>query len=220
MSAPTTFAELARALHHRRHSEALALIDGLLAQMPDSNSLQRQRLLTAEALAEEEAAAVQPPELVRVDAALFSFDQQRDCNAPAPDLRTLGFAPLLDAASPAFSRQGLSPVLIRFFGDDGGDSVVLRFSAVLQQRPTHLLACASMFSDGRVLLTQREGDWAVAAHARLDVHRLPQRASLTELVTRHAGRCATVLRNEPALARRPLLGLGDCDRIWRTITTD
>lgn len=218
MSAPTTFAALARAMHHRRHREALALIDDLLARWPESASLQRQRAGCLEAIAQEEAASLQPPELVRVDARLFSFDQQRDCNAPAPDLRALGFAPLLDASSPAFSRLGLAPVLIRFFGDEGGDSVVVRFSAVLKQRPAQLLACASAFSDGRVLLTQREGDWPVVPGAALAVLRLPGHASLTELVARHAGSCATVLRNAPGLARRPLLGLGDCDHVWRAIT--
>ena len=116
MSAPSSFAALARAMHHRRHREALALIDDLLARMP-SASLQRQRAACAEAIALEEAASVRPPELVRVDASLFSFDQQRDCNAPAAELRTLGFAPLLDASSPAFSRRGLAPILIRFYGD-------------------------------------------------------------------------------------------------------
>lgn len=220
MSAPTTFAALARALHHRRHREALALIDELLAQRPTSASLRRQRADCLEAIAQEAAATLQPPELVRVDAGLFSFDQQRDCNAPAPDLRALGFAPLLDAASPTFSRLGLAPVLIRFFGDDGGDSVVVRFSALLQQRPAQLLACASAFSDGRVLLSQREGEWAVAARPPSAVQRLPQRASLTELVARHAGACASLLRSEPGLARRPLLGLGDCDHIWRVIAAD
>ena len=220
MSAPSTFAALARALHHRRHREALALIDELLAQRPTSASLRRQRADCLEAIAQEAAATLQPPELVRVDAGLFSFDQQRDCNAPAPDLRALGFAPLLDAASPTFSRLGLAPVLIRFFGDDGGDSVVVRFSALLQQRPAQLLACASAFSDGRVLLSQREGEWPVPARPTLTVQRLPKRASLTELVARHAGACASLLRGEPGLARRPLLGLGDCDHVWRAIASD
>lgn len=220
MSAPTTFAALARAMHHRRHREALALIDELLAQQPASASLRRQRAGCLEAIAQEEATSLQPPELVRVDARLFSFDQQRDCNAPAPDLHALGYSPLLDAASPTFSRRGLAPVLIRFFGDEGGDSVVVRFSAVLQQRPAQLLACASAFSDGRVLLTQREGEWPIPARPASALLRLPQRASLTELVARHAGACATLLRSEPGLARRALLGLGDCDHVWRAIAAD
>lgn len=220
MSTPSTFADLARALHHRRHREALALIDALLAQMPDSNSLQRQRAMCAEAMAEEEAAAVQPPELMRVDATLFSFDQQRDCNAPAPDLRVLGFTPLLDAASPAFPGHGMAPTLIRFFGDEGGDSVVVRVATILRHRPLQLLACATAYSDGRVLLTQRDGEWPLKSHPFLVVHRLPPHASLTELVTRHAGRCAIALRNDPALARRPVLALGDCDLVWRAIVAE
>lgn len=217
MSAPSSFAALARALHHRRHREALALIDALLAQMPDSAGLRQQRRLCSEALTEEESAAVQPPELVRVDAALFSFDQQRDCNAPAADLRLLGFAPVLDAASPSFSRKGVAPVLIRFFGDEAGDNLVVRFSAMLAQRPAQLLVCASLFSDGHVVATQREGDWPVAARPMVSVHRLPQRTSLVELVTRHAGQCATHLRNDSSKSQRALHTLADCDRIWRTL---
>lgn len=217
MSAPSTFAALARALHHRRHREALALIDALLAQMPDSARLRQQRAWCTEALAEEEAATVQPPELVRVDAALFSFDQQRDCNAPAADLRLLGFLPVLDAASPSFSRKGVAPILIRFFGDEAGDNLIVRFSAVLAQRSAHLLACASRFSDGHVLFTQREGDWPIAAGPAVSVHRLPQRTSLVELVTRHAGLCATHLRNDASLSRQALHHLADCDRIWRAL---
>ena len=220
MSAPSTFAALARAMHHGRHREALALIDGLLADMPDSPGLRRQRAACVDALAAEEAAAVQPPELVRVDAALFSFDQQRDCNAPAADLRPLGFQPLLDAASPGFSRRGLAPVLIRFFGDEAGDNLVVRFSTVLQQRPAQLLACASLFSDDHVVVTQRAGDWPIAARPDVSVHRLPPQSSLVELVTRHAGLCATRLRQAPSISRRPLHGLADCDRIWRALAAD
>jgi len=219
MSAPSSFAALARAMHHRRHREALALIDELLAQMP-SASLERQRAACAEAIALEEAASVRPPELVRVDASLFSFDQQRDCNAPAAELRTLGFAPLLDAASPAFSRRGLAPILIRFYGDESGDNLVIRFSAVLQQRPAQLLACTSMFSDGHVVIAQRDGDWPVPTAAGIDVSRLPQRASLVELVTRHVGHCATHLRRSPDLTCRPLRTLADCDRVWQSIAAN
>ncbi len=220
MSAPSSFAALARAMHHGRHREALALIDALLAHMPDSAGLQRQRAACAEAIALEEAASVRPPELVRVDASLFSFDQQRDCNAPAAELRSLGFAPLLDAASPAFSRRGLAPILIRFYGDASCDNLAIRFSAVLQQRPAQLLACASVFSDGHVLIAQRDGDWPVPSGVGVGVTRLSQRASLVELVTRHVGHCATHLRNNPGLTCRPLRTLADCDRVWQAMTPD
>lgn len=215
MSTPPSFAALARAVHHGRHREALTLIDDLLAHMPDSAGLRRQRAACTEALALEEAASMRPPELVRVDARLFSFDQQRDCNAPAPELRALGLTPLLDAASPSFSRRGPAPVLIRFYGDESGEILVIRFSAVLQQRPAQLLACASMVSDGRIMLAQRDGDWPIAARDGLDVLRLSQRVSMAELVTRHVGRCATWLRTVPGLTYRPLRTLADCDHIWQ-----
>lgn len=229
MASPQAFAELARAMHHARYREALALVDALIVRMPESASLRRQRAECLAAIERDEADehgsdmpahAVGGPTLIRVDATLFSFDQQRDCNAPAAELRTLGFAPLLDAASPAFSRRGLAPILIRFYGDESGDNLVIRFSAVLQQRPAQLLACTSMFSDGHVVIAQRDGDWPVPTAAGIDVSRLPQRASLVELVTRHVGHCATHLRRSPDLTCRPLRTLADCDRVWQSIAAN
>ncbi|MBK6435480.1 MAG: hypothetical protein IPF83_06130 [Rhodanobacteraceae bacterium] len=173
MASPQAFAELARALHHARYREALALVDALIAAMPASASLQRQRVQCLDAIMREDADAlavsVRVPELIRVDATLFSFDQQRDCNAPAADLRSLGFMPLLDAASPSFSALSLSPVLIRFFGDGTGDSVVVGFSAVQLQRPVRLLACVSVFDDDHFVLTHRDAELPIASNAGVTV---------------------------------------------------
>lgn len=226
MASPQAFSELARAMHHARYGEALALIDALLVQMPDSSSLRRQRALCISAIerdqaaareAEALAAALAAPELIRVDAALFAFDQQRYCNAPAADLRELGFTPLFDTASRAFSTLSQDPVLIRFYGDGSGDSVVVCFSAVLRGRPVHLLACVSAFDDGRFVLTHREAELPIASTAQVQVCTLPRDASLAALVTRHAGERATQLRTMPGLALQPLRSLGDCDRVWRMI---
>lgn len=208
-------------MHHARYREALALVDALIAEMPASSSLQRQRGQCLDAILREDADAlavsVRVPELIRVDATLFSFDQQRDCNAPAADLRSLGFMPLLDAASPSFSALSLSPVLIRFFGDGTGDSVVVGFSAVLLQRPVRLLACVSVFDDDHFVLTHRDAELPIASNAGVTVCTLAQGASLTELVTRHAGRCAMRLRGSIGLALRPVRSLADCDMVWHAI---
>jgi hypothetical protein len=212
------FAELARAMHQARYDDALALIDALLRDMPEAGVLRRQRETCVAALQREaEAARVTAPELIRVDAALFGFDQQAFCNAPTPDLRTLGFAPLFDAASPGFSRHSTAPVLIRFFGDEGGDSVVVCFSAQLRGRALRLLACVSAFSDEAWLLTHRETELAIASTAAIEVQGLPHAATLTELVTRHAGRRATRLRLRPEVGPRRLRSLIDCDGVWRMI---
>lgn len=217
MTDPAAFAALARAIHHQRHREALSLIDALLLERPGSEGLQRQRHACIEALDREAEERVQPPHLMRVDAGLFSFDQQRECNAPAPDLRALGFTALLDAASPGFTTTAGAPILLRFFGEESGDSVIVRFSAVLNRKPEQLLACASLCSDQVVLVSLRETDWAFAEQTQTNVQHLPARTSLAELVTRHAGRCATRLRDTPGLSLRALRQLADCDRIWRAI---
>lgn len=226
MASPQAFAELARAMHHARYREALALVDALIVQMPESASLRRQRARCLAAIERDEADehgsempahATGGPTLIRVDATLFSFDQQRDCNAPAADLRALGFTPMLDAASPRFSTLSLAPVLIRFFGDDSGDGMVVCFSAHLRQHPVRLLACVSAFDDGSFVLTHRDGELPIASNAQVLVCTLPLRASLTELVTRHAGQCAVRLRNHGGIALRPLRTLGDCNAVWQAI---
>jgi hypothetical protein len=226
MGSPQAFSDLARAMHHARFHEALALIESLLVQMPDSSSLHRQRALCVAAIerdlaaareAEALAQALAAPELIRVDAALFAFDQQRYCNAPAAELRTLGFSPLFDTASRAFSTLSHEPVLIRFYGDDSGDSVIVCFSALLRGRAVRLLACVSSFADGRFVLTQRVAELPIASTAQVAVCTLPGNASLAALVTRHSGECATRLRAEPQAARLAVRSLADCDRIWRMI---
>ena len=226
MASAQAFGELARAMHHARFGEALALIDALLVQMPESSSLRRQRLqceaaLARDAEAEREAqalaAAIEAPELIRVDAALFNVEQQMHCNAAAAELRALGLLPLFNAASPAFSRLSQAPVLIRFYGDDSGDCVVVCFAAVLRQLPARLLACVSAFDDGSLVLTHRDGDLAIESTSRVTVCRLAQHASLTELVTRHAGQRAIRLRVTLGLRLRPLRTLAECDRVWRLI---
>lgn len=224
MGSPQAFNELARAMHHARYGEALALIDALLRQMPESTSLRRQRAQCEAALAcdaEREAqalaAAIEAPELIRVEAALFDLEQQLYCNAAAAELRALGLVPRLDAASPAFSKQSRAPVLIRFYGDDSGDCVVVCFAAVLRQLPVRLLACVSAFTDGSFVLTHRDGELAIESSGQVAVCRLAQRASLAELLTRHAGQRATRLRSTPGLRLLPLQSLADCDRVWRAI---
>mgnify|MGYP001285198727 CR=1 FL=1 len=224
MASPQAFNELARAMHHARYGEALALLDALLAQMPESSSLRRQRLQCEAALAcdaEREAqalaAAIEAPELIRVEAALFDLEQQLYCNAAAAELRALGLLPLFDTASPEFSKLSQAPVLIRFYGDDSGDAVVVCFAAVLRQLPARLLACVSAFDDGSFMLTHRDGELAIESTERVTVCTLPRRASLTELVTRHAGQRAIRLRTTPGLRLLALRALSACDRVWRMV---
>ncbi|MBK6728314.1 MAG: hypothetical protein IPG63_13820 [Xanthomonadales bacterium] len=226
MASPQAFNELARAMHHARFGEALALIDALLAQMPESSSLRRQRLQCEAALArgaeaEREAqalaVAIEAPELIRVDAALFNVEQQMHCKAAAAELGALGLLPLVDAASPAFSKLSQAPVLIRFYGDDSGDAVVVCFAAVLRQLPARLLACVSAFDDGSFVLTHRDGELAIASTDQVAICTLPQHASLAELVTRHAGQRAIRLRAKPGLGLLALRTLSDCDRVWRMV---
>lgn len=226
MGSPQAFGELARAMHHARYGEALALIDALLVAMPEAGVLQRQRAQCLDALARDDAAlqreqeiaaAVAAPELIRVDPRLFDADQRSYCDAPAPALRTLGFEPLLDAASPQLARGGSAPMLIRFFGDESGDALVLCFAAQIGRRSVRLLACVSEFADGPILLTHREAGLQLASDARVDVLGLARHASLTELVARHAGRVATQTRNRPGMGLLKLSDFAACDRVWRGI---
>lgn len=226
MGSAQAFNELARALHHARHREALQLIEDLLVTLPDSGSLKRQRDLCLTAIeqaedharrADELAAQRAASELIRVEANLFDLDQQMYCNAPIAGLRALGFSWLLDAASTAFSRRGDAPALIRFFADDGCATLVVCFSARMRARPVRLLACVSELTAGTCLLTHRDDELALNSNAQVTVLTLPRTASLTELIARHAGRVAVQLREAPATRITPLATLGDCDRVWRLI---
>lgn len=169
------------------------------------------------------------PELIAADPASFPGFQRRFNQRQHQALLQLGLRAVGDAEAKGITRMLGQRVLIGFFADESGETGVATFTMkprwpgiigfllmllTGKWKAVEMIECVSQFDDGAHLSTQYESISAFQYAAPVHIEKLPRRASLTELVTRHSGRVAEHRRAHPGAQPMQAQDLAGMERRW------
>ena len=169
------------------------------------------------------------PELVAADAASFPSFQRRFHADRKRALTALGLHHVADAEALGMTRMLGQRILLGFHADEQGETgvasfamkpkwpgwlgfIVLFFSG--KWKTVEMVECVSQFDDGAHLSTQFESPSPFEYAAPVYVEKLPRKASLTELVTRHRGRTAEYQRAHPDSSIVTAIDLAGFEQRW------
>lgn len=170
-----------------------------------------------------------PPQLERVDSADFPAYQRKFCARQSAALELLGMQPVAQAEAARMRLMLGQRVLLNFHADDSGETgitsfcmkpkwpgligyLLLRLSG--KWKTANMVECASQFADGAHISTQYESISPFEYAAPVYVEKLPAKASLAELISRHSGRVAEYRRAHPGAAVIQALDLAGFEHRW------
>jgi tetratricopeptide (TPR) repeat protein len=177
------------------------LADALEARIGDDDP----DLLMATSIAQQilNIAHEPSPGLVAVDSGEFPSYQRKFAERAAREAQAIGLRHIGDAEAQGMFLMLGQRVLLRFFGDDSGEIGVASFAMkpkwpglvgflillLTGKWKAHaMLECVTQFDDGTLLSTQHESPSPFEYGGTVAIERLPKRASLRELLARHAER--------------------------------